>query len=89
MIHVGENKHIVNLLGACTINDGDLNVILEFCPNGSLLNFLRNRRELFQPVWYKNDTDMAKELTYIDLMVICHQVAKGMDFLQSRKVCEV
>lgn len=75
----------MNLLGACTVG-GDLNVILECCPHGNLLKFLRDRRDIFQPEWYKNDTDMEKEFTYIDIMMICHQVARGMDFLQSKKV---
>ena len=33
IIHLGEHPNIVNLLGACTI-DGDLNVVLEYCPHG-------------------------------------------------------
>ena len=65
---------------------GDLNVILECCPHGNLLSFLRARREMFTPEWFKKDTDMEKELTYIDLLMICHQAARGMEFLQSKKV---
>ena len=30
MIHLGEHKHVVNVLGACTIK-GDLLVLLEYC----------------------------------------------------------
>ena len=85
IIHLGEDKNIVNLLGACT-TAGDLNVILECCPHGDLLSFLRARREIFSPEWNKRETDMEKEFTYIDLVMISHQVSKGMDFLQSRKV---
>ena len=85
IIHLGEHKNIVNVLGACTVR-GDLNVILECCPHGDLLNFVKARRESFRPEWYKNDKDMEKEFTYIDLLMICHQVARGMQFLQSRKV---
>lgn len=87
IIHVGENVNIVNLLGACTIK-GDLNVVLEFCPHGSLYHFLRNRRDMFRAEWCKDEPDMEKELTLIDLMTISHQVAKGMNYLQSRKVSE-
>nr|AAS79436.1 vascular endothelial growth factor receptor [Podocoryna carnea] len=84
LIHLGEHKNIVNLLGACTTN-GKLYVILECCPRGNLLTFLRGKRETFQPVWTKYDTDMENEFTYIDLLMIVIQVAKRMDFLQSQK----
>ena len=86
LIHLGEHKQIVNLLGACT-RGGKLCVVLEYCPHGSLLNFLRDRRDIFQPTWFKNEPDMAKELTYIDLTMVAYQIAKGMDFLASKKVC--
>ncbi|XP_065058967.1 vascular endothelial growth factor receptor 2-like [Rhopilema esculentum] len=84
LIHLGEHKQIVNLMGACT-RGGKLCVVLEYCPHGSLLNFLRDRRDIFQPTWFKNEPDMAKELTYIDLTMIAYQIAKGMDFLASKK----
>lgn len=85
LIHLGEHKNIVNLLGACT-RGGKLCVILECCPHGNLLNFLRSKREIFQPLWFKEATDMEKEFTYIDLLMTVFQVAKGMDFLQSKRV---
>ena len=85
LIHLGEHKNIVNLLGACTTN-GKLCVILECCPHGSLLNFLRAKREIFMPAWAKHEVDMEKECSYIDLAMTAWQVAKGMDFLQTKKV---
>ena len=85
LIHLGEHKNIVNLLGACT-RGGKLCVILECCPHGNLLNFLRSKREIFQPLWFKEATDMETEFTYIDLLMTVFQVAKGMDFLQSKRV---
>ena len=48
MQHLGEHPNVVNLIGACTL-DGDLNVILEFCSNGSLLMFLRAKKDNFEP----------------------------------------
>ena len=30
MIHLGEHEHVVNLLGACTV-EGELLVLLEYC----------------------------------------------------------
>ena len=85
LIHLGENKNIVNLWGACTTG-GKLCVILECCPHGSLLNFLRTKRDVFKPAWAKHEVDMEKECSYIDLAMTAWQVSKGMDFLQSKKV---
>lgn len=85
LIHLGEHNNIVNLLGACT-KEGKLNVILEYCPHGNLMDFLRTRRDKFQHKWIKNEKDMSNEFTLIDLFAIVYQVAKGMDFLQSKRV---
>ncbi|XP_065668911.1 vascular endothelial growth factor receptor 1 isoform X2 [Hydra vulgaris] len=85
LIHLGEHKNIVNLLGACTTKGEKLHVILECCPGGDLLNFLRSKKVIFQPIWFKKETSMENEFTYIDLILIAHQVANGMEFLQSRK----
>lgn len=85
LIHLGEHKNIVNLLGACTTR-GNLFVILECCPHGNLLNFLREKREVFRPYWLKIDNNIDKEFTYVDLISIGYQVSQGMDFLQSKKV---
>ena len=86
LIHLGEHKNIVNLLGACTTGGGKLFVILECCSHGNLLNFLREKREVFRPYWLKIDQHVDNEFTYIDLMSIACQVSDGMDFLQSKKV---
>ena len=85
LIHLGEHKNIVNILGACTTG-GNLGVILECCPSGNLLHFLRSKRDLFQPVWLKEEIGMENEFTFIDSVMIAFQVAKGMDFLQRNKV---
>ena len=85
LIHLGEHPNIVNLLGACT-KEGKLHILLEYCPHGNLMNFLREKRGTFQEQWKKEDKDMSNEFTLIDLMAIVYQVAKGMDFLQSQRV---
>lgn len=86
LIHLGEHKNIVNLLGAVTMaGKGKLKVIIEFCPHGDLISFLRGKRTEFQPIWEKYETDMSNEFTYIDLLLTSFQVAKGMEFLQDRK----
>ncbi|XP_066917085.1 fibroblast growth factor receptor 2-like isoform X2 [Clytia hemisphaerica] len=86
LIHIGQNKHIVNLLGACTKGiEMDSMVILEFCPHGNLLSFVKSRRQIFKPVWSKQHLGMEKEFTLFDLCVAGYQVAKGLEFLADRK----
>lgn len=86
LIHIGHQENIVNLLGACTKGtEQDTMVILEFCPNGNLLSFMKERRQMFKPIWSKQHVGMEKEFTTFDLCVCAYQVAKGLDFLASRK----
>ena len=61
-------------------------VIMEFAPNGSLLSFLRGKRETYNACWIKTTNDPEKEFTLVDLVMIGFQVARGMSFLASRKV---
>ncbi|CAG0895157.1 unnamed protein product [Darwinula stevensoni] len=46
MSHLGNNQNIVNLLGACTrdIAHGNLMIVMEYCPNGSLERYLRQHQ---------------------------------------------
>ena len=88
MIHIGEHKNIVNLLGACTTGR-KLYVILEFCPHGNLLTFLRSKRDIYNSSWVKEAYDPEKEFTLINIVGAAFQVAKGMEFLASRKVSRV
>ena len=74
------------MLGAHT-KSSSLYVITEYCPHGNLRNFLETRRDIFQDHWFKNEQDMEKELTYVDLCKIILQVARGMDYLAAKKVC--
>ena len=62
-------------------------VILEYATHGSLLSFLKTRKQLLKTTWKKETIGMEDELTTCDLAVIAYQVAKGMEFLASRKVC--
>ena len=60
-------------------------VIMEFAPNGSLLSFLRGKRDIYEPDWTKTTNDPNKEFTLVDLVMISYQVSRGMAFLASRK----
>ena len=63
--------------------DGDLNVILEFCSNGSLLMFLRSKKDNFNPTW---SSEEETDVTYSMLVIFLIQAASGMEFLESKKV---
>jgi serine/threonine protein kinase len=49
LIHLGSHLNVVSLLGACTKNliQGDLMVIVEFCAYGNLQDFLMTNRSHF------------------------------------------
>ena len=66
--------------------DGNLNVILEFCSNGSLLMYLRSKKDNFSEVWEKEE---AGEVDYSDLINLALGAAKGLAFLESKKVINV
>ena len=85
MIHVGQHKNIINLLGACT-RGKRLMLIIEFAPHGSLAKFLRKKREIYEPTWAKETTSPETEFTMADLAMEAYQVARGLEFLASRKV---
>ena len=83
MTHIGHHQNIVNLLGACTIN-GPLWLILEYCPHGDLLTFLRSRKELV-PEWGLEDDLSSREiLCLLDLMKRATDICDGMCFLSSQ-----
>ena len=86
LIHVGEHQNIVNLLGACTTARSKLCIILEFCTHGNLLSFLRQKRGTYADRWEKHERDMANEFTNVDIMRIAMDIARGMEFLVSKKV---
>lgn len=85
LIHIGEHQNIVNLLGACT-QAGNLYVILEYCPYGDLSSFLREKRDLFEPSWTTKEDNSNYVCTYFDLANYTYEIARGMDFLASKKV---
>ncbi|CAK1593714.1 unnamed protein product [Parnassius mnemosyne] len=81
---IGKHVNIINLLGCCT-QDGPLYVIVEYAPNGNLREFLRNHRPGNR---YESPTEDLKEkktLTQKDLVSFSYQVARGMEYLASRR----
>ena len=82
---MGEHKNIVNLLGACTKGDRLL-IIMEFAPHGNLSKFLRGKRDIYEPTWETTTNNPDVELTISNLVVYAYQIARGMEFLASKKV---
>ncbi|CAG5077539.1 Similar to htl: Fibroblast growth factor receptor homolog 1 (Drosophila melanogaster) [Cotesia congregata] len=87
---IGKHVNIINLLGACT-QGGPLYVVVEFAPHGNLRDFLRDHRPSsggYEPVIGGNGENDAKEkktLTQKDLVSFAYQVARGMEYLASRR----
>lgn len=80
---IGTHINIINLLGCCS-QDGPLYVIVEFAPHGNLRDYLRKHR----PNSYVTDVPNEKEkqsLTQKDLVSFAYQIARGMEWLASRK----
>ncbi|XP_071793645.1 fibroblast growth factor receptor-like isoform X3 [Asterias amurensis] len=80
---IGKHTNIINLLGCCT-QDGPLYVVGEYARHGNLRDFLRLRRP-------PDNAEMTvllpghELLTNKDLISMSYQVARGMEFLASKK----
>ncbi|XP_049886015.1 fibroblast growth factor receptor homolog 1-like isoform X2 [Pectinophora gossypiella] len=81
---IGKHVNIINLLGCCT-QDGPLYVIVEYAPNGNLREFLRNHRPGNRYESPTEDLKDKKTLTQKDLVSFSYQVARGMEYLASRR----
>ena len=59
---------------------------MEYCPNGNLREFLRQNREMYslEVDWLVKD--LSQGFGPKNLMYFALQIAKGMAFLNSRKV---
>ncbi|XP_043269981.1 fibroblast growth factor receptor homolog 1-like isoform X2 [Venturia canescens] len=83
---IGKHVNIINLLGACT-QGGPLYVVVEFAPHGNLRDFLRDHRPSssgYEPTINQDEKD-KKTLTQKDLVSFAYQVARGMEYLASRR----
>ncbi|XP_050334884.1 fibroblast growth factor receptor homolog 1 [Bactrocera neohumeralis] len=85
---IGKHINIINLLGCCTQN-GPLWVIVEFAPHGNLKDFLKKNRPLFVgspslPRSSEGLEDMP-QLTEKNLVSFAFQIARGMEYLASRR----
>jgi serine/threonine protein kinase len=97
MIYLGEAANVVNLLGVCTedIRNKKIHILLEFCENGSLRNFLRKSKQNFVNLLEdycsirQSDEDNKREecVTTLDLIRWSAEIANGMNCLSMKRVC--
>ncbi|XP_073730613.1 fibroblast growth factor receptor 1-A [Misgurnus anguillicaudatus] len=81
---IGKHKNIINLLGACT-QDGPLYVIVEYASKGNLREYLRARRPHGMEYCYNPNQVPVESMSIKDLVSCAYQVARGMEYLASRK----
>lgn len=84
---IGKHINIINLLGCCTQN-GPLYVVVEYAPYGNLRDFLRQHRPStngYEPAIGIEEKE-KKTLTQKDLVSFAYQVARGMEYLASKRV---
>ncbi|XP_061437716.1 fibroblast growth factor receptor 3-like, partial [Lethenteron reissneri] len=80
---IGRHSHLVNLLGACT-RGGPLLVIVEFAAKGNLRDFLRAHRTPGAEC-SGGDEVKGETLSMLRLVAFACQVARGMEYLTSKK----
>lgn len=80
---IGTHINIINLLGCCT-QDGPLYVVVEYAAHGNLRDYLRNKRP--SSGYERAIGQETNALTERDLVSFSYQVARGMEYLASKKV---
>merc|ERR1711971_24376 len=78
--------NLVNMLAACTnqLDEGQLWLLIEYCPHGDMKSFLRKNREKF-----KMSFENKFPVNGLDERLIikwAHSIAKGMEYLSSKKI---
>ncbi|NXV43534.1 FGFR4 factor, partial [Uria aalge] len=79
-----KHKNIINLLGVCT-QDGPLYVIVEFAAKGNLREYLRARRPPTPDYAFDVAAMPEEQLSFKDLVSCVYQVARGMEYLESKR----
>ncbi|KAI7795993.1 fibroblast growth factor receptor 4 isoform X1 [Triplophysa rosa] len=79
-----KHKNIINLLGVCT-QDGPLYVLVEYASKGSLREYLRARRPPGMDYTFDVTKVPEEQLTFKDLVSCAYQVARGMEYLASKR----
>ncbi|ENN77792.1 hypothetical protein YQE_05762, partial [Dendroctonus ponderosae] len=83
---IGKNINIINLIGCCT-QGGPLYVVVEYAPFGNLKDFLREHRPAAgYEIAFGTEPKEKEALTQKDLVSFAYQVARGMEYLSSRRL---
>ncbi|XP_037952597.1 fibroblast growth factor receptor homolog 1-like [Teleopsis dalmanni] len=81
---IGKHINIINLLGCCSQN-GPLYVIVEFAPHGNLKDFLYKNRPASMKEFADQQNSPKHYLTEKHLISFAFQIARGMEYLASRR----
>lgn len=68
-------------------NPGPLYVLVEYASKGSLREYLRARRPPGMDYTFDVTKVPEEQLTFKDLLSCAYQVARGMEYLASKRVC--
>uniref|UniRef100_A0A914VBH8 Protein kinase domain-containing protein n=1 Tax=Plectus sambesii TaxID=2011161 RepID=A0A914VBH8_9BILA len=88
MKRIGYHPHLISILGCITDHQLDPCLIIEYCCNGDLLKYVRNRRletgheEIMRTYYPVTVDEMA--LRFKDLLSFAWQISDGMDYLSAR-----
>ncbi|XP_057305893.1 fibroblast growth factor receptor 2-like isoform X2 [Hydractinia symbiolongicarpus] len=77
---IGRHQNIINFIGCCTQSD-PVYVVVEYAPHGNLRQYLRSKR----PPPSDSDERPKPLLATKDMVSYALQIAKGMEYLASRK----
>lgn len=78
---IGKHINIINLLGCCS-QEGPLYVLVEYAPHGNLKDFLKKNLAMAE----YSSLGTSHILTQKELSSFAFQVARGMEYLASRRV---
>ncbi|XP_028403293.1 fibroblast growth factor receptor 4-like [Dendronephthya gigantea] len=79
---IGRHKNIINVIGCCTQN-GPLLVVVEYAPYGNLREYLRERRPNRNGL--TNPIEGEEKLILRDFVSFSYQIARGMEYLSTKK----
>ncbi|GMS98830.1 hypothetical protein PENTCL1PPCAC_21005, partial [Pristionchus entomophagus] len=81
MKRIGYHDRLVNILACVTINE-PIMLITEYCANGDLLEFMRQRRKCM--LEFSQDVDNEKVITIKKQIMFAIQISYGLEYLSSR-----